>query len=66
MAEPILSVKGLTKTFKLQGREDVRAVKDASFDLMPGECLGVIGESELYGSPPVGRGCLFQQLMTID
>ena len=45
MAEPILSVKGLTKTFKLQGREDVHAVKDASFDLMPGECLGVIGES---------------------
>ena len=45
MAEPILSVKGLTKTFKLQGREDVHAVKDAAFDLMPGECLGVIGES---------------------
>ena len=45
MAEPILSVKGLTKTFKLQGREDVHAVKDATFDLMPGECLGIIGES---------------------
>ena len=45
MAEPILSVKDLTKTFKLQGREDVHAVKDAAFDLMPGECLGVIGES---------------------
>jgi peptide/nickel transport system ATP-binding protein len=45
MAEPILSIKGLTKTFKLQGREDVHAVKDATFDLMPGECLGVIGES---------------------
>ena len=45
MAEPILSIKDLTKTFKLQGREDVHAVKDATFDLMPGECLGVIGES---------------------
>ena len=45
MAEPILSVRDLTKTFKLQGREDVHAVKDATFDLMPGECLGVIGES---------------------
>jgi peptide/nickel transport system ATP-binding protein len=45
MAEPILSVKNLTKTFKLHGREDVHAVKDATFDLMPGECLGVIGES---------------------
>ncbi len=45
MAEPILSVRGLTKTFKLQGREDVRAVKDVTFDLFPGETLGVIGES---------------------
>lgn len=45
MAEPILSVSGLTKTFKLQGREDVHAVKDVTFDLMPGECLGLIGES---------------------
>ena len=45
MPEPILSVRGLTKTFKLQGREDVHAVKDVSFDLFPGETLGVIGES---------------------
>ena len=45
MSEPILSVRGLTKTFKLQGREDVHAVKDVTFDLMPGECLGLIGES---------------------
>jgi peptide/nickel transport system ATP-binding protein len=45
MPEPILSVKGLTKTFKLQGREDVHAVKDVTFDLFPGETLGVIGES---------------------
>ena len=45
MAEPILSVRGLTKTFKMHGREDVHAVKDVSFDLFPGETLGVIGES---------------------
>ena len=45
MAEPILSVKDLTKTFRLQGREDVHAVKDVTFDLYPGETLGVIGES---------------------
>ena len=45
MAEPILSVRDLTKTFKLQGREDVHAVKDVTFDLFPGETLGVIGES---------------------
>lgn len=45
MSEPILTVSGLTKTFKLQGRDDVHAVKDVTFDLMPGECLGLIGES---------------------
>ena len=45
MAEPILSVRDLTKTFKMHGREDVHAVKDVSFDLFPGETLGVIGES---------------------
>ena len=45
MSEPILLVRGLTKTFKLQGREDVHAVKDVTFDLFPGETLGVIGES---------------------
>lgn len=45
MAEPILSVRGLTRTFRLQGRADVHAVKDVTFDLLPGECLGLIGES---------------------
>ena len=45
MPEPILTVSGLTKTFKLHGREDVLAVKDVSFALYPGETLGIIGES---------------------
>ena len=45
MNEPILSVKNLSKTFKLHGREDVKAVSNVTFDLFPGETLGVIGAS---------------------
>ncbi len=45
MNEPILSVKDLSKTFKLHGREDVKAVSNVTFELFPGETLGVIGES---------------------
>ncbi len=43
--EPILSVKHLTKVFTRKGQPDFTAVNHISFDLMPGECLGIIGES---------------------
>ena len=43
--EPILRVSGLTKTFSRQGQADFTAVKNISFDLFPGECLAIIGES---------------------
>lgn len=43
--EPILKVSGLTKTFSRQGQADFTAVKNISFDLFPGECLAIIGES---------------------
>ena len=43
--EPILKVENLTKAFSRQGREDFTAVKGISFDLLPGECLAIIGES---------------------
>ena len=43
--EPILKVSGLTKTFSRQGQADVTAVKNIGFDLFPGECLAIIGES---------------------
>ena len=43
--EPILKVENLTKVFSRQGREDFTAVKGISFDLLPGECLAIIGES---------------------
>lgn len=51
--EPILQVKGLTKSFGQRKRglfssgpaERVLAVRDVSFAIAPGECLGLVGES---------------------
>lgn len=43
--EPILRVQNLTKTFTRSGQRDLTAVNGISFDLLPGECLGIIGES---------------------
>ncbi len=50
--EPLLSVRGLTKHFPVLGggfRRKVigmiKAVEDVSFDLAPGEALGLVGES---------------------
>ncbi|HTT56538.1 MAG TPA: oligopeptide/dipeptide ABC transporter ATP-binding protein [Opitutaceae bacterium] len=49
--EPLLSVRGLGKQFPLRGgffrrgTGAVRAVEDVSFDLRPGETLGLVGES---------------------
>jgi oligopeptide transport system ATP-binding protein len=41
---PVLSVKDLRVQFA-RGRRQVNAVNGLSFDLGPGECLGVVGES---------------------
>ena len=43
--EPILKVENLTKVFSRQGQADVTAVNGISFQLFPGECLAIIGES---------------------
>jgi peptide/nickel transport system ATP-binding protein len=44
MADPILSVRGL-KTYFLADEGTVRAVDGTSFDLFPGQTLGIVGES---------------------
>lgn len=43
--EPILKVENLTKSFSRQGQETVAAVNGVNFELFPGECLAIIGES---------------------
>ena len=41
--EPILKVEALTKTFS--GQREIAAVNGISFELFPGECMAIIGES---------------------
>ncbi len=43
--EPLLSVRHLKKYFPMGKKSTLKAVDDVSFDVMPGESLGVAGES---------------------
>lgn len=43
--EPLLSVRDLTVTFQRRGEEAFRAVDGVSFDVRPGQTVGLVGES---------------------
>lgn len=45
MAEPVLQVTDLTKRYKKKGGAEMVAVDSATFMVMPGECVGLVGGS---------------------
>ncbi|MFN8639491.1 MAG: ABC transporter ATP-binding protein [Dehalococcoidia bacterium] len=55
-APPLLSVRGLTASYRTPGGT-VRAVRDVSFDLAPGETLALVGESAA-GKSTIGLAML--------
>lgn len=44
-AQPLLTIRGLTKHFPLKNGSTVRAVDGVDFEVLKGETLGVVGES---------------------
>lgn len=56
-ATPLMEVTGLKKYFQVGGKDILKAVDDVSFQIMPGETLGVVGESGC-GKTTCGRTCV--------
>ena len=60
MSAPVLSVQGLVHRFAGSAGTTVKAVNDVSFDIAPGETLGLVGES---GSGKSTIGLLVTRLL---
>lgn len=45
VVQPLLSARGLAKSFRSSKAMDFKAVRNVNFDLLPGRTLGVVGES---------------------
>jgi peptide/nickel transport system ATP-binding protein len=43
--EPVLRAAGVSKTFRLAGHRQIRAVRDVDVTVEPGQKLGIVGES---------------------
>jgi peptide/nickel transport system ATP-binding protein/oligopeptide transport system ATP-binding protein len=56
-AQPLLSVRNLEKHYAGSHGQRVRALDGVSFDVMPGETLGIVGESGC-GKSTLGRALL--------
>jgi oligopeptide/dipeptide ABC transporter ATP-binding protein len=57
MPDPLLQVEGLVKLFRPRAGVVVRAVDGVSFEIQPGETLGLVGESG-SGKSTLGRSIL--------
>ena len=57
MSQNVLEVKNLCKYFEVGKGLTLKAVDDVSFEIAPGETLGLVGESGC-GKTTCGRTCI--------